>query len=182
MITDSFLLEKLNNFVGRYYFLDFFVILFAGYVGYVLVAAVLLVWFLKKDTVVRRLMLSAMISAVISRFVFAELIRFLYDRPRPFEVLDIIQLVRHSSGHSFPSGHAAFFFALSVGVWFYNKKAGLTFLITSTLIGLARVYSGIHWPSDILAGALTGIITAFLSRNFLQNRLCDNKNPQTGHY
>jgi len=139
---------------------------YARYAGYILVATVLLVWFLKKDFITRRIMLAAMASAVVSRFVVTEVIRFFYDRPRPFEVLDIIQLIRHNSGHSFPSGHAAFYFALSAGIFFANKQLGIAFFVTSTLIGLARIYAGIHWPSDILVGALVGVSVAALIRKY----------------
>lgn len=169
-MIDLEIFKVLNNFVGQFYFLDLLAVFFAGYAGYILVAVVLLIWLLKKDAVTRRLMLATMASAVVARFVVVELIRFFYNRPRPFEVFDIVQLIRHSSGHSFPSGHAAFYFALSMGVWFYHKKAGLAFLAISVLTGLARVYSGIHWPTDILAGAAGGVVTALLIRKLFKAR------------
>lgn len=165
---DLFVFEKLNNFVGSNYSFDLVAVFFAGYAGYILVAVVLLLWFLKKDAATRRLILLAMASAVAARFVVVELIRFFYSRPRPFEVLDIIQLIRHGSGHSFPSGHAAFYFALSTGVYLYNKKIGIAFLITSALIGLARIYAGLHWPSDILVGAAIGIAVAISIRKLFK--------------
>ena len=54
-----------------------------------------------------------------------------------------------------------------------NKKAGIFFFLASFLIGLARVFSGIHWPSDILVGALVGILSAYLLRksDFLLTRI-----------
>jgi undecaprenyl-diphosphatase len=93
----------------------------------------------------------------------------------------------HSVSSSFPSGHAAFFFALSTVLLLYNKKfyprpkfwwgAGLFFFLASFLISIARVFVGIHWPSDILAGAAIGIFSGWLiilfSRKF---SLVSNKN------
>src|SRR3989338_715185 len=58
-----------------------------------------------------------------------------------------------------------FYFALAAGVYIYNKKAGRIYLISAGLIGFARVFSGVHWPADILDGAALGIGTAFLVRH-----------------
>ena len=63
---------------------------------------------------------------------------------------------------SFPSGHAAFYFAIATIVYFYNKKAGLGFFLASFLISISRVFVGIHWPADIMAGALVGIFSGWL--------------------
>jgi undecaprenyl-diphosphatase len=62
---------------------------------------------------------------------------------------------------SFPSGHALFYFALSYVIYAYNKKLGTAFYIFSLLIVFSRVYVGIHWPADILAGAIIGTLVAW---------------------
>ena len=63
---------------------------------------------------------------------------------------------------SFPSGHAAFFFALAMAVYFYNKKWGTWFFATAILITVARVIAGVHYPPDILGGAVIGIMVAYI--------------------
>lgn len=64
---------------------------------------------------------------------------------------------------SFPSDHASLFFSLATGIWMVSKRLGLFAYIYSTLvICLPRVYLGMHYPSDILAGALLGIGIAVL--------------------
>jgi len=56
---------------------------------------------------------------------------------------------------SFPSDHAALFFALGLGVWHVSRKGGIALLLYILLfICLPRLYVGIHYPSDILAGAI----------------------------
>jgi len=107
------------------------------------------------------MVLVALVSAAVSRGIIATVIRFFYHHPRPFDVLAVKQLVPES-GYSFPSGHAAFYFALSTGVCLYNKKLGAGFFIVSALMGIARIFAGIHWPADILGGALIGIGTTLL--------------------
>jgi undecaprenyl-diphosphatase len=66
---------------------------------------------------------------------------------------------------SFPSDHAALFFALATSIFFVSLRLGiLAFFHAFFVIGLTRVYLGYHYPTDILAGALLGIGIASLSR------------------
>lgn len=105
------------------------------------------------------------ISSLFSRFVITEFIRFFYDRPRPFEVFeDVRQLVDHTSGGSFPSGHAALAFAVATTVSFYYPKTSALFFLAALSIGGGRIAAGVHWPSDILGGAFVGIVTAIILR------------------
>ncbi|MCX6719619.1 MAG: phosphatase PAP2 family protein, partial [Candidatus Staskawiczbacteria bacterium] len=55
-------------------------------------------------------------------------------------------------------GHASFYFALSTIVYYYNKKLGIFFYVCSIFIVLSRIFAGVHWPSDILAGAILGVL------------------------
>jgi undecaprenyl-diphosphatase len=79
------------------------------------------------------------------------------DRPRPFEVLADVEVLhtRPATG-SWPSGHAAYACAgaLAAGRIFPAARAALWLL--AALIALSRVYVGVHWPSDIVAGAIIG--------------------------
>ncbi len=106
----------------------------------------------------------ALMSALFARFGAVELVRMFYDRARPFEVLsDVNQLIFRDGGGSFPSGHAAFYFAIAAVVSRYYPKASVLFFLAALNLSAARVQAGIHWPSDILAGAMVGIITAWLA-------------------
>lgn len=60
--------------------------------------------------------------------------------------------------NSFPSDHSMLFFALSTGLWTINRRAGLVaFIWSAVVIDFPRVYLGIHYPSDVVAGAILGI-------------------------
>jgi undecaprenyl-diphosphatase len=63
-----------------------------------------------------------------------------------------------SDWSSFPSDHAALFFALSTAIWFQSRRLGfLAGLWTTFVICLPRIYLGFHYPSDIIAGAVLGV-------------------------
>jgi len=158
---DYLIFQKLNSFVGKWPLLDSLAVFSAEYLGYFLIL-ILFMYFLKDSKKYKPILIKSLLAAFFSRFVVAEIIRLFWERQRPFIVENNVNLLlEHSASPSFPSGHAAFFFAFSAMVYFYNKKTGILFLIASFLVSISRVYGGIHWPSDILAGALVGIISAY---------------------
>jgi len=157
---DYLIFHTLNDFVGKHPLFDLFTVFIAEYLGYILVL-ILFLYFLKESERYKAVLIKALSAAIFARFVIVEIIRFFWDRPRPFVGNHINYLLKHSASPSFPSGHAAFFFGFSTIVYFYNKKAGIWFLFASLLISIFRVYGGVHWPSDVVVGALVGIVSAY---------------------
>ncbi|HUX35979.1 MAG TPA: phosphatase PAP2 family protein [Candidatus Paceibacterota bacterium] len=103
-------------------------------------------------------MAEAVIAVILSRGIITEAMRFFYFSPRPFDALNFQPLIPES-GSSLPSGHMAFFFALSMIIYFYNKHWGIWYFLLSAIIGVARIFVGVHWPSDIIAGMLIGVLS-----------------------
>ena len=65
-------------------------------------------------------------------------------------------LIARSQDFSFPSDHASGGFALAVGIWLYDRTLGGALLVLATILALARVIVGTHYPGDVLAGAVIG--------------------------
>ena len=169
-MTDFYIFQQINQLVGKWAYLDNLGIFFAEYSGYILL--ILLLSFLfnrSKSKKYKIMVIEALSSAILARLVITSIIRFIYFRPRPFTNYQVNLLLNHRMEGSFPSGHAAFFFALSFVVYFFEKKAGILFLIVSLLMGIARVFVGIHYPSDILGGVFIGFISAWLVNKYLRN-------------
>ena len=148
--------QSINNLAGKCSILDYFGIFLAEYLPYILILLTLIILFKNKKAII-----FAFSAGVLAR-IFTELIRWFYNSPRPFVENEVNRLVSHEATNSFPSGHTSFFFALSYVVYRYNKKAGLWFFAGSTLMSISRVFVGIHWPYDVLCGAILGITCGWL--------------------
>ena len=163
---DYTIFQFINNLTGHWPALDWLGIFLASYLQYVMGAGLLIFWFWRKSREERIKNLWAAgvaIGAVIlSRLVLTEIIHWLWFRPRPFIDHAVNSLLAHENTGSFPSGHAAFFFALAMATYFFNRRAGQWLFAAATLISIARVYVGVHYPLDILAGALVGIFSGWL--------------------
>jgi undecaprenyl-diphosphatase len=91
-----------------------------------------------------------------------KLANLIYFRPRPFATHKVNLLFYRPSDSSFPSNPAAVGFSVAVAVWLTHRQAGVTLLVLAILWSLARVYCGVHYPLDIVAGAAVGSLAAVL--------------------
>lgn len=118
--------------------------------------------------------LHEIISLIITMLLVlgvTKIIKELVAYPRPFLGLDIDPLLIHGGLDSFPSGHAAIFFAIAGVMGFYEKKTRWFFLISAIIIGIARIMVGVHYPLDILVGAGIGFGVAWLVHRYIKNRV-----------
>jgi len=177
MPLDYRIFEFFNAWAGRSSVIDGVIIFFAQYFIWLVYLGLLLWWFLSRNRFeVRQRLILIFISVVLGRIVLVEIIRFLYHRARPFLVYDVVQLIhpvlllgRDNDG-SFPSGHAAIVFGIAASIYFYNKKIAVWLMFFGLIIGLSRVIAGIHYLSDILGGAVVGIVSAWLIEKLFRRR------------
>lgn len=91
------------------------------------------------------------------------LLKELFERVRPCNALsDVITPIGCAGGFSFPSNHALNNFAAAVFLFRLYPQYKWIFLITATLVSISRIYLGVHYPSDVLGGAIIGTAFGYL--------------------
>ncbi|MEU3659107.1 phosphatase PAP2 family protein [Streptomyces sp. NPDC032940] len=90
-------------------------------------------------------------------------IRGFVERPRPFKDHDGLEvLVSGKDDYSFVSDHATLVMALAVALFVANRKFGIAAIVLALFGGFARVYMGVHYPTDVIGGFALGTAVALL--------------------
>lgn len=96
-------------------------------------------------------------------FVLLSLVRARIDAPRPYEVLVIDPLIhKDTRGRSFPSRHVFSIFVIAMAWLAYLPVVGAVLLVLGVLMAVVRVVGGVHWPRDVVVGAVCGIAAGLL--------------------
>ena len=121
------------------------------------------------------LFLSALAVSVVLKNVVA--------RVRPYEVVQgLTSLIGAQKDYSFPSGHTAGSFAAAVVMFkMLPKKIGVPAVVLAFLIGLSRLYVGVHYLSDVIFGALVGTVIAIIVVA-IEKRIFSTHGKKTGNY
>jgi undecaprenyl-diphosphatase len=174
---DSSIVTFLNSFARHSWAFDSFVCMLSGndlLKGGVVVALIWWTWFRPNagtdDT--RQHLICAIFACLLAVLIARALAILLPFRARPMAVAALHFQRPYGAGDgglidwsSFPSDHAAVFFALAMSIFFVWRAAGIAALSYVFLfIAMPRLYLGFHYPTDILGGAFIGIALAFLAR------------------
>lgn len=100
----------------------------------------------------------------------------LIARTRPYDVNTAVELlIRAPRDYSFPSGHTAASFAAAAALWFADKKKlAIPALVLAVLIAFSRMYFYVHYPTDVLGGAILGMVCGWLSYKLLSQKMEEN--------
>lgn len=111
----------------------------------------------------RRYGILLLITLLITSLIGEGLLKHLIMRPRPFEVNEALNiLISKPPSYSFPSGHSASSVAAATIIFQGNKKMGIGAIILAFLICLSRILLLVHYPTDVLGGALLGFTVAYI--------------------
>ncbi len=181
---DVYLFRLLNNLAGQSRVWDWFFYFCAVYLMFVLGAAVLglfLYYFwrsginppqspFKKGGIKGGFsgaysFLFLLVTTPILAYFLKIIINLIYFRPRPFVALaDVHQLFFKSPLEaSVPSGHTVVAFALAFAVFYKNKIWGSVFLVLAAAVALGRIFTGVHYPLDIVAGVMVAFLASLSS-------------------
>lgn len=175
MNIDLNIFKLINNLADRNPVLDQFFILLTDFSPFIIALAFVWIWFFKKgdkrtnQKIVVFAVLVAVLAVGINYFI-----NMLYFRPRPFVDGAFTLLIdKEADSPSFPSNHATGAFAVAIAILAKDRKLGWGLMVLAILIAISRIFVGVHYPTDVLAGAAIAFIAFFIVQtimNFIKPR------------
>jgi undecaprenyl-diphosphatase len=176
---DVSIFRALNDFCGWSPALDRIVVHLEVLKGSLFMGIVGVLWYWPDREMPRRretllIMILAVALALVANRVISLLLPY-RDRPMYSIGANAPTFEWHADlehWSSFPSDNATYLFAIAASLWLISRRWGLPFGVFAAFAALARVFLGIHYPSDILVGALIGIVTSVVfNREIVRKRL-----------
>ncbi|WP_461879021.1 phosphatase PAP2 family protein [Fusicatenibacter sp.] len=145
-VLDQIMIGVFNNFVGS--------------IGQLWIVIGLVLLLIPKT---RKCGAAVLLSYVASYLIGNVWLKDLIARPRPCAVDETVSMiVKKPSSFSCPSVHTYLAFSSAMAIYHYYRKAGIGVFVFAALVGFSRMYFFVHYPTDVLFGAVLGILTAFV--------------------
>lgn len=106
---------------------------------------------------------AVLLLAIVLEFSVCFILKFTVDRPRPFETYPVDALITSFASASFPSSHTAQLFCVATVFAVFCREYAPELFLMAFLVALTRLYMFAHYPTDVLAGAVIGIMCALVS-------------------
>ncbi|MBY0595268.1 undecaprenyl-diphosphatase [Bacillus bingmayongensis] len=152
----------INNKVQQYPLIDNVMILFAEYVQYAFILLLVLLWIRNKPNF-RVMAFQAMVAFTLAYSMNRIIEQFLY-RDRPFVSHNITQLVDHAANSSFPSDHATSAIVIAATLLLSAYRFKYTWFFLALGVAFSRVWVGVHYPLDVIAGIVHGVLIALFTQ------------------
>jgi len=96
-------------------------------------------------------------------FVMVSIFRYYLNFQRPYEVLDIVPIIyKDTKGKSFPSRHIFSVFVIAMVFSYISLPMGMVLIIIGIFLAVVRVIGGVHFPKDVIAGGIIGILSGIV--------------------
>ena len=163
---DLRLFRAINNLARRTPLLDSIMRLLVNeyFVTTIMPILLMFLWFQGETAQERGRNQEGVLQALLSLALASGLLKLCnwnYFRVRPFIALEGVNLLFYEpTDSSLPGNAATIGFSLATAVWLWNRRMGMTLYIVGALFGFSRIYCGVHYPSDIIAGFVLGALSA----------------------
>ena len=101
-------------------------------------------------------------------FVLLSVVRKYINASRPYEVFDIVPIInKDTKGSSFPSRHVFSAFVIAMTLHYISMEIGVFLMFLGTILAIVRVLAGVHFPRDVIVGAIIGILCGIIGWNLI---------------
>jgi undecaprenyl-diphosphatase len=152
--------DWINDPAGKFALLDAVMKLSARDLVYLVPPLLLVMWFwpASERALNQRLAVATTVAAIVALGLASVVAHFVFEA-RPFiSDGDTHLLIQHAADNGFPSDHTTLAFAVAGAILVWHRSLGVVCLVLAAALGIARVYVGVHWPSDVIGGAVVGLV------------------------
>ncbi|MFT4416131.1 undecaprenyl-diphosphatase [Fredinandcohnia humi] len=156
------LFHQINDLGKEYSVANPAIIFIAEYMVYVLALIVLVIWFTRVQKN-RVMVISAGIAFIVAE-ILGKVAGKLHSNQQPFaELANVNQLIEKAVDNSFPSDHTILFFSFCFTFFLFGKRLGVLWILLACLVGVSRIWVGVHYPADVAVGAFIAMVSAFVA-------------------
>ena len=173
---DASVITAISENVNSAFLTTFFrIVTLLGEGGIFWIAAAVVLLFFKKT---RRCGICIGASLLIGVIIGNGIIKNVVARPRPYDAIEWIEsVVSHLSDYSFPSGHSLCCFEAATALAMNRTRWAIPAYVAAVLVAVSRLFLFVHYPTDVICGALLGIlfgVLGSLAAGAIYDRVCEN--------
>ncbi|WP_242220897.1 undecaprenyl-diphosphatase [Bacillus cereus group sp. BfR-BA-01380] len=160
--------QWINDLAGRSSFLDRGMIFITNSVPYVVIAFMLFLWFTanKEKRAEKQYTAMYIVFSCLLGLSINAILHLVYYHPRPFVAHHVHQLIPHPADSSFVSDHSVLVFSITCTLLLRNDSWKYPVLVWAIIVGISRVFVGVHYPADVIGGALISYGASLLVMKF----------------
>ncbi|MFD3447473.1 undecaprenyl-diphosphatase [Microbacteriaceae bacterium 4G12] len=155
--------QWINNLAGHSALLDKLMVAITKSAPVVAILFMLLLWFSnapKTKAIAKQYTVIYTTLSLVMALVLNAIIHFVYYHPRPFVTHHVNKLVAHAADSSFVSDHSVLVFAIAFTLLLRDDTWKNIAFIWAVIVGVSRIYVGVHYPADVIGGAALSFLTS----------------------